>query len=282
MGFGQKLVDAGRERGRLCVGIDPHAALLDQWGLPDSADGLRTFALTCVEAFADAAALVKPQVAFFERFGSRGFAVLEEALAGLRETGTLVIADAKRGDIGSTMAGYASAWLEPGSPLEADAVTLTPYLGVGSLAPAIELAQAHGKGVFVMAANSNPEAEAFQAASLGVGDGEVTVAQFMVDECAAYNHDANNPGTERAADGVGDVGVVVGATVVKPPVLEYLNGCVLMPGVGAQGATYEDAERVAGIDPVLVFPSVSRSILRFGPDAAELRKHVKIAGRRGD
>jgi len=280
VGFGQKLVDAGRERGRLCVGIDPHAALFEQWGLPDSADGLRTFALTCVEAFAGTAALVKPQVAFFERFGSKGFAVLEEVLAGLRETGTLVVADAKRGDIGSTMAGYASAWLEPGSPLEADAVTLTPYLGVGSLAPAIELAQAHGKGVFIMAANSNPEAEVFQAASLGVGDSEVTVAQYMVDECAAYNHTGS--GNESSTDGVGDVGVVVGATVVKPPALKNLNGCVLMPGVGAQGATYEDAERVAGIDPVLVFPSVSRSILAFGPGVAELRKQVKIAGRRSD
>ncbi|MDK6572353.1 orotidine 5'-phosphate decarboxylase, partial [Escherichia coli] len=78
-----------------------------------------------------------PQVAFYERFGSAGFAVLEETLAALRESGTLVVADAKRGDIGSTMAGYAAAWLQPGSPLEADALTLTPYLGVGSLEPAI-------------------------------------------------------------------------------------------------------------------------------------------------
>lgn len=268
--FGDTLVAAGRERGRLCAGIDPHASLLSAWGLPNTADGLRTFALTCVEAFAGEVALVKPQVAFFERFGSAGFAVLEETLAALRETGTLSVADAKRGDIGSTMAGYAAAWLEPGSPLEADALTVTPYLGVGSLAPAIELAGQHGKGLFVMAANSNPEAEAFQSATLTQSEAAtVTVAQYMVDECAGYNAAA------RDAAGIGHVGVVVGATVVKPPALGELNGCVLMPGVGAQGATFADVDRLAGQAKHLVFPSVSRSVLQAGPDVNNLRKQVR-------
>ena len=184
--FGERLVAAGNEYGRLCVGIDPHAALLDKWGLPDTIDGLQRFSSACVEAFAGSVALVKPQVAFYERFGSAGFAVLEETLAALRESGTLVVADAKRGDIGSTMAGYAAAWLQPGSPLEADALTLTPYLGVGSLEPAISLAAAHGKGVFVMSANSNPEAEAFQTSEI---DGRM-VSQWMIDECATYNQGA--------------------------------------------------------------------------------------------
>lgn len=258
--FGDRLVAAGAEYGRLCVGIDPHAALLDKWGLPDTVDGLLEFSRICVDAFAGAAALVKPQVAFYERFGSAGFAVLEETLATLREVDTLVVADAKRGDIGSTMAGYAAAWVQPGSPLEADAVTLTPYLGVGSLDPAIELAAQHGKGVFVMSANSNPEAEAFQTNEI---DGRM-VSQWMVDECAAYNRGA----------GVGHVGVVVGATVGKPPVLNALNGPVLMPGIGAQGATMADAEAIAGEVSHLVFPSVSRSVLAAGPDVAELRKRV--------
>ena len=260
-GFGQRLVDAGTRHGRLCVGIDPHAGLLQQWGLSDSVEGLREFSRICVEAFAGHVALVKPQVAFFERFGSRGFAVLEETLAALRERDTLVVADAKRGDIGSTMAGYADAWLAPGSPLEADAVTLTPYLGVGSLDPAIELAAAHGKGVFVMSANSNPEAEAFQSSLIG----ERTVAQYMVDGCAAYNDGA----------AVGHVGVVVGATVQNPPVLEHLNAPVLMPGVGAQGATMKDVARIAGAQAQLVFPNVSRSVLKAGPDVDELRKQAR-------
>lgn len=272
--FGDTLVAAGREHGRLCAGIDPHVSLLEAWGLPNTPDGLRTFALTCVEAFAGEVALVKPQVAFFERFGSAGFAVLEETLAALREIGTLGVADAKRGDIGSTMAGYAAAWLEPGSPLEADALTVTPYLGVGSLTPAIDLAGQHGKGLFVMAANSNPEAEAFQSATLGKpAEASPTVAQYMVDECAGYN------AATRDAAGVGHVGVVVGATVVKPPALGGLNGCVLMPGVGAQGATFADVDRLAGQDKHLVFPSVSRSVLGAGPNVNDLRKRVRELGK---
>lgn len=265
MGFGERLVEAGRRHGRLCVGIDPHAELLQQWGVGDSVAGLREFTRICVDAFAGHVALVKPQVAFFERFGSAGFAVLEEALAALRDSGTLVVADAKRGDIGSTMAGYAAAWLGEGSPLEADAVTLTPYLGVGALDPAIELARAGGKGVFVMAANSNPEAEAFQAQTV---DG-VTIAQQMVNACAEYNRGAGAGGA-----GVGDVGVVVGATVAAPPALDALNAPVLMPGVGAQGASFADAERVASTRSELVFPNVSRGVLAVGPDVVKLRKRA--------
>ena len=267
-GFGERLVEAGREYGRLCVGIDPHAALLAQWGLEDTVEGLRAFSETCVEAFAGHAAVVKPQVAFFERFGSAGYAVLEDTLAQLRESGTLVIADAKRGDIGSTMAGYAAAWLAPGSPLEADALTLTPYLGVGSLDPAIELAAQHGKGVFVMAANSNPEAVALQTGTI---DGKM-LAQRMVDECAEYNRGDD-------AEYIGHVGVVVGATVQNPPVLDQLNAPVLMPGVGAQGATMDDAQAIAGEVGHLVFPSVSRSVLAAGPEVAELRRRVSDLGK---
>ena len=221
-----------------------------------------------MEAFAGHAAVVKPQVAFFERFGAAGFAVLEDTLARLRESGTLVIADAKRGDIGSTMAGYAAAWLAPGAPLEADALTVTPYLGVGSLDPAIELAAQHGKGVFVMAANSNPEAVALQTGTI---DGKM-LSQRMVDECAQYNR-ADDP------EYIGHVGVVVGATVQTPPVLDGLNAPVLMPGVGAQGATMADAEAIAGEIGHLVFPSVSRSVLTAGPDVAELRKRVADLGK---
>ena len=266
--FSQRLVAAGQEHGRLCVGIDPHAVLLEQWGLDNTVEGLRAFSETCVEAFAGHAAVVKPQVAFFERFGAAGFAVLENTLARLRESGTLVIADAKRGDIGSTLAGYASAWLAPGAPLETDALTVTPYLGVGSLDPAIELAAQHGKGVFVMAANSNPEAVALQTGTI---DGKM-LSQRMVDECAQYNR-ADDP------EYIGHVGVVVGATVQTPPVLDGLNAPVLMPGVGAQGATMADAEAIAGEIGHLVFPSVSRSVLTAGPDVAELRKRVSDLGK---
>ena len=263
--FGERLVAAGADRGRLCVGIDPHPHLLEAWGLSVDVDGLRTFTLRCVEAFAETAAVVKPQVAFFERFGSRGFAVLEEALADLREQGCLSLADAKRGDIGSTMAGYAQAWLGEDSPLRSDAVTVSPYLGVGALGPVFDLAEETGRGVFVLAATSNPEAVALQSLSV---DGR-SVAQRVVDELAQRNASAAGPDNT-----VGALGVVVGATLEAPPVLDQLNGPVLLPGVGAQGATPADVRQLTAAAPELGFANVSRAILSQGPNVSDLRKAV--------
>lgn len=265
VGFGERLVAAGRIRGRLCVGIDPHAHLLRAWGLEDTVDGLLSFSRTCVEAFADSAALVKPQVAFYERFGSRGFAVLEETLADLRSAGCLTVADAKRGDIGSTMQGYAEAWLDESSALCADSVTVSPYLGVGALRPVFDAAQATGKGVFVLAATSNPEAPRLQNARLSTAAAP-SVAQHVVDECAELN---------RRGDGKpGDIGIVLGATVTEPPRIHELNGPVLLPGVGAQGATAGDVAELMKQQPQLGFANVSRAILSQGPDVSALREAV--------
>ena len=127
--FGARLADAMDDQGPLCVGIDPHPSLLEAWGLTDSAAGLRDFALRTVDAVGGRVAAVKPQSAFFERHGSAGIAVLEETLAALRDVGTLSVLDVKRGDIGSTMAGYAQAYLSDGAPLAADSITVSPYLG---------------------------------------------------------------------------------------------------------------------------------------------------------
>ena len=268
LGFGERLVAAGQVRGRLCVGIDPHPYLLQQWGLEDSVEGLRRFSETCVEAFAETAALVKPQVAFYERFGSQGIAVLEDTLEYLREAGCLTVADAKRGDIGSTMAGYADAWLSDSSPLRADAVTVSPYLGVAALQP-----------VFELAATSNPEAVLLQNFS----DGEQTVAQHVVDTCAAFNSEFGADtagGQESGAEPVpGDIGVVVGATLQTPPDLSQLNGPVLLPGVGAQGATADDVANITQAAPQLAFPNVSRAILNVGPEVADLRAAVQETAR---
>lgn len=144
--FGQRLAAAMAARGQLCVGIDPHPALLSAWGLPVSAVGLSRFCDICVEAFGDLAAVVKPQSAFFEAYGSAGIAVLESTIARLRGAGALVLLDVKRGDIGSTMDAYAAAYLSLSSPLAVDAITVSPYLGLGSLAPAFDLALSHGNG----------------------------------------------------------------------------------------------------------------------------------------
>lgn len=264
--FGPRLVAAGEQRGRLCVGIDPHPHLMAQWGLDDDIAGLRSFALRCVEAFGSTVAVVKPQVAFFERFGSQGFAVLEETLAGLRELGCLTIADAKRGDIGSTMAGYAQAWLGESSPLRSDAVTVSPYLGTGALTEVFDLARDHGAGVFVLAATSNPEARQLQSAQLMTpGSEALTVAQSVVDDCAELNKAAD------AAGQPGDIGVVIGATVSQPPQLSHLNGPVLLPGVGAQGAGAEQVASIMSHRPELGFANVSRSVLAAGPSPSQLR-----------
>ena len=162
--------------GPLCVGIDPHTSLLEAWGLPDDAAGLRSFALTVLEAVGGQVAAVKPQAAFFERHGSAGVAVLEEVLAAGRDTGTLVIVDAKRGDIGSTMGAYADAFLRDGSPLAGDALTVSPYLGFGSLDPAVDLALSSGRGLFVLCLTSNKEGHEVQHARTDDG---VTVAALM-------------------------------------------------------------------------------------------------------
>jgi orotidine-5'-phosphate decarboxylase len=255
-GFGTRLTDAVSQRGPLCPGIDPHKELLRAWGLSVDSDGLAEFCDVCVAAFADFA-LVKPQVAFFEAFGAKGFAVLEHTISALRESGVLVLADAKRGDIGSTMAAYADAWAGD-SPLAADAVTASPYLGFGSLQPLLDTAAAHGRGVFVLAATSNPEGAGIQRAKTDGG----TVAQAIVDAAAAVNRESPEPGS---------VGVVVGATLSDPPDLSALGGPVLMPGVGAQGGRPEALDGFGGARKGQLIPAVSRDVLRAGPDVTALR-----------
>jgi orotidine-5'-phosphate decarboxylase len=261
--FGQRLDAALDARGSLCVGIDPHAALLDAWGLPDDVAGLAQFAQRCVDALAESAAVIKPQSAFFERFGSAGIAVLERTVADCRAAGALVLLDVKRGDIGSTMAAYAQAYLDPRSPLAADAITVSPYHGVGALQPVFDLVRDHDAGAFVLAATSNPEGPQVQHARTAAGS---LVAQAVVDDIAARNADA---------DGLGSLGIVVGATI-EAGVLRFdgLHGPILAPGVGAQGGTADDVRRVFGAAARNVLPSVSREVLRHGPDLAGLRDAV--------
>jgi orotidine-5'-phosphate decarboxylase len=217
------------------------------------------FAETCVAAFADTAAVVKPQSAFFESYGAAGIAVLERTVRAFREAGALVVLDVKRGDIGSTMAAYARAYLDPAAPLAADAITASPYLGVGALQPAFDLAGQHEKGVFVLALTSNPEGPQVQHAR--AGDGR-PVAQVVLDELATRN--GTGP--------LGSFGVVVGATIGETGVaLDKFNGPFLVPGIGAQGGTAEDVRRIFGTALPAVVPSVSREVLRVGPDPAALR-----------
>jgi orotidine-5'-phosphate decarboxylase len=257
--FGARLRRAMDTRGPLCVGIDPHASLLADWGLGDDVSGLERFTMTVVEALAGQTAVLKPQSAFFERFGSRGIAVLERAVAEARSAGALVLMDAKRGDIGSTMAAYAAAYLDEDSPLFCDAVTVNPFLGFGSLQPALDAARVSGAGVFVLALTSNPEGAEVQRATV---TGGASVAQVMLDHIAAQN---------AGAEPLGSVGAVVGATVGDARVDLDVGGPLLAPGIGAQGATPAGLPAVFGAAVRNVLPSVSRGVLRHGPGDTGLR-----------
>ncbi|HEU5472812.1 MAG TPA: orotidine-5'-phosphate decarboxylase [Actinophytocola sp.] len=253
--FDDRLGAAVAGRGPLCVGIDPHPELLTAWGLPVDPGGLERFALTAVTAVAGEVAVVKPQSAFFEAFGSPGVAVLERVIAAAQAAGALVLVDVKRGDIGSTMAAYAAAYLGDSSPLAGDAVTLSPYLGFGSLDPAIELAERTGRGVFVLARTSNPEGAQVQHAA---GPDGRTVAQAVVDAAAARG-----------------VGVVVGANLGATGLdLSELRGPILAPGFGSQGGTVADLRAAFGANLPQVLASTSRAVLRHGPDPDALRSAV--------
>jgi orotidine-5'-phosphate decarboxylase len=258
-GFGDRLLATFATSGHLCVGVDPHPYLLDAWGLVDSADGVREFGLRVVEAAAGRVGIVKPQVAFFERHGSAGFAALEVVLRAARETGLLVIADAKRGDIGSTAAAYGEAWLRPGSPLEADAMTISAFQGVGSLGEPIRLAAEAGKGLFVLAATSNPESLAPQSAVQyrGAFAGR-SVAASIVDEVNRSNQGA-----------LGSLGVVIGATVRLADYgisdSDLAATPILAPGFGHQGAGYDAISAVYGAAAQNLVVSSSRAILDAGP-----------------
>ena len=258
--FGARLRAAIEGCGPLCVGVDPHASLLREWGLPDSPEGLDRFAMTVVEALAGQVAVLKPQSAFFERHGSRGIAVLERTITAAHDAGALVLLDAKRGDIGSTVEAYAQAYLHPLSPLAVDAVTASPYLGFESLRPLYDTAVRHGGGVFVLTYTSNPEGAAVQRAT---GPDGRAVGAAILDAIAAENEGAAR---------LGSIGAVVGATVEA---VDYdfakLNGPILAPGFGAQGGTATRIRRLFAGATANVLPSSSREILHHGPSVAALR-----------
>jgi orotidine-5'-phosphate decarboxylase len=273
--FGARLAAEFAAGRHLCAGIDPHTPLLADWGLDDTAEGAERMGREVVAAAAGAAACVKPQIAFYERFGSAGFAALERVLADAREAGLIVIADVKRGDIGSSFAAYADAWLAPGSPLECDAMTVVAYQGFGSLSGAFGYVREQGKGLFALAATSNPEAREVQRA---VREDGRTVARAVVEDALAFGAPADSR--------VGSVGVVLGATLeladydIDTAVVPDCLLPVLAPGFGHQGARIEDAARIFGSLGGALLANESRSILAGGPQglAERIRARAEAIG----
>jgi len=262
--FGDRLASAMGERSPLCVGIDPHAATLAAWGLARDEQGLTAFGATLVDAAAGRAAIVKPQVAFFEAAGVAGYRALDATIRRARDAGLLVVADVKRGDIGTTGDDYALAWLGRDGPFAADAMTVSPYLGYGSLRGTIDVARRNGAGVFVLAATSNPEARVLQTAVLAEGPrtGRTVAAGIVLDVA-----DDNRSVGDQA---LGDVGLVLGATLHLDDFGIDADAIgtapVLAPGFGAQGARIEDLRALYGARAEQVLVSESRGLLTDGPD----------------
>lgn len=250
------------ERGALCVGIDPHETLLDAWGLPRSAEGVERCARSLVESLGGMVAVFKPQSAFFERYGSAGIAALERVIGDIAQAGALSLLDVKRGDIGSTMAAYADAYLTEDAPLSVDAITVSPYLGFGSLMPAFERAIANKRGVYVLARTSNPEGADVQLALSHEG----SVCQEIIDAALELNRSART----RA------IGLVIGGThrSLGCDVSEF-NGSILVPGIGFQGGAMEDLPVLFGDAVEHVLPVVGRGVLSAGPDSEALQRRVR-------
>lgn len=262
--FGDRLASAMGERSPLCVGIDPHATTLAAWGLSRDEQGLTAFGAALVDAAAGRAAIVKPQIAFFEAAGVAGYRALDATIRRARDAGLLVVADVKRGDIGTTGDDYALAWLDRDGPFAADAMTVSPYLGYGSLRGTIDVARRNGAGVFVLAATSNPEARVLQSAVLAEGPrtGRTVAAGIVLDVA-----DDNRSVGDQA---LGDVGLVLGATLHLDDFGIDADAIgtapVLAPGFGAQGARIEDLRALYGSRAEQVLVNESRGLLTDGPD----------------
>jgi orotidine-5'-phosphate decarboxylase len=263
--FADRVADAvERKRTQLVVGLDPRVDLLPVelrgeavTGRAAAGGAITRFCKGVMDAVAPYAVAVKPQAAFFEALGSDGFAALEEVCLYAREVGLLVVLDAKRGDIGSTARAYAAAYLEPrpGSPPLADAVTVSPYLGDDSVEPFLLACRRYGAGIFVLVRTSNSGAADIQDVTLSDGR---PLWHHVADLVHEWGADLVG---ER---GTSSVGAVVGATyprAVGEARRAMPQAILLLPGVGAQGATPADVARAFTSGPASGLVAASRSVI---------------------
>ncbi len=272
--FAARVEAASASFGPLVWGLDPSGALLGDWGLGDSPDGLDAFVDIVVEAAVGAVGLVKPQSAFYERHGWRGIRSLARLVEGCRAGGILVVLDVKRGDVGSTNAAYAEAYLGADAGIPVDAMTVTAYLGLGAMEPFLARAADAGAGLFVVTRSSNPEGRGIQTARQQSGH---TVEEQLILDLGAENRRVLAGGAGDAAPpGVGPFGAVFGPTHDPPACIDLraMSGLFLAPGVGAQGATPADVAACFAACRDRVLPSASRSLLAAGPDTGRLRDAV--------
>jgi len=269
--FTSRLQASIAAHGSLCVGIDPSAALLQSCGLPNTAEGALAFGRRVLEAAEFRLSIIKPQSAFFERFGSEGFKAMEELSALARGRGVLVLLDGKRGDIDSTALAYAESYFGDATALRVDAITTHAYLGVGALDPLFDFVVKHGGGAFVVVRSSNPEGRELQTARIDTGE---TVAQSLCREITARN-------SRYGAEPCGPLGAVVGATCddASDTIAALPTSFILAPGVGAQGATMQDIARRMPNARGRILPNVSRAILANGPSLDAIRTTIRALQR---
>src|SRR6266508_3381108 len=263
--FGDRLAEAvERKRSQLLVGLDPRPDLLPvelagdaHLGRAQAAEACGRFCRGVIDVVAQYAVGVKPQLAFFEALGSEGMRALEDVCAYARTAGLLVVADAKRGDIGSTARAYAAAYLEPRDDLAplADAMTVSPYLGRDSLEPLFAACRREGAGIFCLVKTSNAGVADIQ--DLALSDGR-PLWQHVAHLVAEW-------GEELVGEhGLSSVGAVVGAThprAVGEARRLLPRAVLLLPGVGAQGAGPADVARAFTSGPASALVTASRSIL---------------------
>ena len=282
--FADRLAEAvARKRSQLVVGLDPRVELLPVELRGDGdADGCARFCRGIVDAVAPHAVAVKPQSAFFEALGADGTRAFEDVCDYARAAGLLVIADAKRGDIGSTARAYAAAFLEPrsGSGSLADALTVNPYLGRDSVDPFLQSCRLHGAGIFCLVKTSNAGSADVQ--DLALSDGR-PLWQQVAELVREWGEDLVGE------NGLSAVGAVVGAThprAVAQARKLMPQAVLLLPGVGAQGATPADVARAFTSGPASALVAVSRSVIyafrtadaewrqAAGAEAARLRREI--------
>ena len=272
--FADRLFEAvERKRSHVVVGLDPDYELLppglrgsfpppDQATAEDKAECFRVFLVSLLERLRDEAVAVKPQVAYFEALGPVGYALYAEIVARAKEMGYLVIADVKRGDIGSTAEAYARGHLEV---VGADAVTVNPYLGSDGLRPFFQRARDQGKGVFVLVKTSNPSSAELQDLALSSGEPLYRRVAELVDGWGR--------GTE-GARGYRSIGAVGGGTLpsLGAELREVLRGVpLLIPGYGAQGAQAADVARMFDGEGLGAVVNSARAILYA------YRKHPELS-----
>ena len=263
--FTDRLAEAvERKRSQLLVGLDPRPDLLPVELVGDSqfdphatADGCARFCRGIVDAVAPHVVGVKPQLAFFEALGAPGIEAFEDVCRYARSAGLLVVADAKRGDIGSTSRAYASAYLDPrgDEPPIADAMTVNIYLGRDSLEPFLASCRRQGAGLFCVVKTSNEGGADVQDLSLSDG-------QPLWQHVARIVHELGEDLV--GSRGLSSVGAVVGAThprAIGEARRLMPQAVILLPGIGVQGATPADLARAFTSGPASALPSASRSVL---------------------